>query len=288
MSTRQAKLAVESRAYPLFRYDPDAGKKPEECFDLEGNPAPDEDWPAYTIQYEESGVRKEMELPMTFADFAITEIRFRKHFRVAPVDTWNENMVPLAEFLDLEEDDREGKFPFLWSVNEKQQLSRLLVAKPMVESCEDRRDFWTMLRALAGLDKASREEIATEVRGEIAGKIASGLMQLAGGDGAGVAALTGAAPAPTGEAGAAVGDYMAPWIETDQCTACDECIDLNSRIFAYNQSKKAYIKDPTAGPYKDLVKSAERCTARVIHPGLPGDRSAKDIEKWIKRGEKYN
>ena len=60
------------------------------------------------------------------------------------------------------------------------------------------------------------------------------------------------------------------------------------RIFAYNESKKAYIKDPTAGPYKDLVKSAERCTARVIHPGLPGDRSTKDIAKWIKRGEKYN
>ena len=40
MSAHQAKLAVESRAYPLFRYDPDAGKTPEECFDLEGNPAP--------------------------------------------------------------------------------------------------------------------------------------------------------------------------------------------------------------------------------------------------------
>jgi pyruvate-ferredoxin/flavodoxin oxidoreductase len=288
MSTRQAKLAVESRAYPLFRYDPDAGKTPEECFDLEGNPAPDEDWPTYTIQYEEGGVRKEMELPMTFADFAITEIRFRKHFRVAPVDTWNENMVPLAEFLEFEEEDREGKFPFLWSVNEKQQLSRLLVAKPMVESCEDRNDFWIMLRAMAGLDKASREEIAAEVRGEITGRIASGLIQLVGGNGAGVAALTGAAPAPAGEAPAAGGDYMAPWIDTDQCTACDECINLNSRIFAYNESKKAYIKDPTAGPYKDLVKSAERCTARVVHPGLPGDRSAKDIEKWIKRGEKYN
>jgi pyruvate-ferredoxin/flavodoxin oxidoreductase len=39
MSAHQAKLAVESRAYPLFRYDPDAGKTAEECFDLEGNPA---------------------------------------------------------------------------------------------------------------------------------------------------------------------------------------------------------------------------------------------------------
>jgi pyruvate-ferredoxin/flavodoxin oxidoreductase len=291
MSARQGKLVVESRAYPLFRYDPDAGKTPEECFDLESNPAPDQDWPTYTLAYEEGGVQKEMELAMTFADFAITETRFRKHFRVAPVDTWNESMVPLAEFLELDEDDREGRFPYVWSVDKKRQLSRLLVAKPMVESSEDRRDFWTMLRALAGIGKASSEEIADEVRREIAGKLASSLMKLAGGGDGGVAALAGLAPEPAAAAAApAAGGvgYMAPWIDTDQCTACDECTNLNSKIFVYNENKKAYIKNPTGGPYKDLVKSAERCTARVIHPGLPADRSAKDIEKWIKRGEKYN
>jgi pyruvate-ferredoxin/flavodoxin oxidoreductase len=59
-------------------------------------------------------------------------------------------------------------------------------------------------------------------------------------------------------------------------------------MFAYNEGKKAFIQDPDAGPYSHLVKAAERCTARVIHPGLPRDRSAKDIDKWIRRGEKYN
>ncbi len=41
MSAAQSKLAVESRAYPLFRYNPDAGTTLEECFDLEGNPQVD-------------------------------------------------------------------------------------------------------------------------------------------------------------------------------------------------------------------------------------------------------
>ena len=54
------------------------------------------------------------------------------------------------------------------------------------------------------------------------------------------------------------------------------------------REKKAVIKDRRGGPYKDLVKAAERCTARVIHPGLPEDRTEKDIDKWIKRGEKFN
>jgi pyruvate-ferredoxin/flavodoxin oxidoreductase len=81
---------------------------------------------------------------------------------------------------------------------------------------------------------------------------------------------------------------MAPWLDTEDCTACDECTNLNDRLFAYNASKKAYIKDADGGPYRDLVKAAEKCTARIIHPGLPRGRDGKDILKWIKRGEKYN
>jgi pyruvate-ferredoxin/flavodoxin oxidoreductase len=301
MSAQQAKLAVESRAYPLFRYDPDAGKTPEECFDLEGNPALDLDWPSYQLRYQQGGREKELEIPLTFADFAITEVRFRKHFRMAPPDTWNEKMVPLAEFLGMEADEREDRFPFVWSVDRKQQLTRLLVDRVMVESCEERRDFWTLLRALAGVGRKepSREEIEAEVRQEVVGRIASGLMQLAGGAGEAVAALAGAEPAPAG--GSAVGGapasggaaadadgYMAPWIDSAECTACDECVRLNPAIFAYGDDGKATIRDPRGGPYSDLVKAAERCTARVIHPGLPKDRTGKDAAKWIARGQKYN
>ncbi len=295
MGSTQAKLAVESRAYPLFRYDPDAGQTPAECFDLDGNPAMDEAWPTYQLHYKEGERDKVMDLPLTFADFAMTEARFRKHFRVAPPDTWNDSMVPLADFLALEPDDREGLFPFVWTVDKKQHLSRLLVSAPLVKSCEERQDFWVMLRALGGVDKAvvSREDIEAEVRNHMVGRLANGLMQLVMGGSADAAAVLTAAPAaaqastPTNGAGGA-GDYLAPWIESSECTACDECIKINPKIFVYNADKKATIKDPKGGPFKDLVKAAERCTARVIHPGLPADRSAKGIDGLVKRAEKYN
>ncbi|MCG8462466.1 MAG: thiamine pyrophosphate-dependent enzyme, partial [Holophagales bacterium] len=304
-SHRQAKLAVESRAYPLFRYDPDAGTTPEECFDLEGNPGLDQLWPTYTLRYKDGSRDKQLEVPMTFVDFAITEVRFRKHFRAAPPDTWNDNMVPLADFLEMDGDEREGRFPYVWSVDREERLSRLLVAEPMVQSAEDRRDFWIQLRALAGVGKEeiSRGELEEQARREVVGKIASGLMRLAGGEGddtgqAGGALLAGLVGSDTEAAGAATGsapaaghlegDFMAPWLDTEECTSCDECIQLNPKIFAYNENKKAYIQDPAAGPYRDLVRAAEKCTARVIHPGLPADRSDKDIDKWIERGKKYN
>ncbi len=43
-STRQAKLAVESRAFPLFVYDPRKGPSIAERLSLTGNPAVKEDW----------------------------------------------------------------------------------------------------------------------------------------------------------------------------------------------------------------------------------------------------
>ncbi len=77
MAEHQSKLAVESRAYPLIRYNPDKGILPEECFDLEGNPAIDTDWPTYTLEYtDEKGKKSKMEVPLTFADFAVTEGAF--------------------------------------------------------------------------------------------------------------------------------------------------------------------------------------------------------------------
>ncbi len=297
MSARQAKLAVESRAYPLFRYNPDKGVAPEECFDLEGNPALEDEWPTYALKYRQGGRTKEMAIPMTFADFAITEARFRKHFRMAPQETWTDDMVPLAEFLDLDEDAREGKFPFVWSVDRKERLTRLLLDKSMVESNEDRRDFWAMLRALAGVgrqaEEAASEQLEQQVRQEVVGRIAAGLMKMAAGEAGELDVAAALEQAPTEAPPADVtpqsdGDYMAPWIDTEDCTSCDECVNLNGKIFVYSDKKKAIIQDPGGGPYSDLVKAAEKCTAQVIHPGLPRDRSGKDIDKWIKRGEKYN
>jgi len=303
MSAHQARLAVESRAYPLFRYNPDLGNRPEDCFDLDGNPAMDQDWPTYELKYTVDGRLKSMPLPMTFADFAATEIRFRKHFRFAPEDSWNEKMLPLVEFLELSPEDREGRFPYIWSVNRERELMRLLVAQPIVKACEDRRDFWIMLRSIAKSDETlpDRQAIENEVRRELTNRITAGLMQWMTGESvAGISAAPNSVVQSTAHTAdvqtsdqanapaSAPQDYLAPWIDTPQCTACDECIHLNPNIFAYNEQKKAIIKNPLGGPYRDLVKAAERCSAQIIHPGLPKDRSEKDIDKWVARAEKYN
>jgi len=69
-STHQAKLAVESRAFPIFIYDPRKGEKIRERLSLVGNPAQKEDW----------WTPPKGDKPLTFIDFARSEGRFAKQF----------------------------------------------------------------------------------------------------------------------------------------------------------------------------------------------------------------
>ena len=78
------------------------------------------------------------------------------------------------------------------------------------------------------------------------------------------------------------------YIDFERCTTCDECTNLNKKMFAYNANKQAQIKDPRAGTFQQLVIAAERCPVAIIHPGTPLNPKEKDLEKWVKRGAKFN
>ena len=67
-----------------------------------------------------------------------------------------------------------------------------------------------------------------------------------------------------------------PYIDSFLCTSCNDCINLNPRMFKYNHDRQAFIADASAGTYRELVKAAEICPAHCIHPGAPraGDETA--------------
>ncbi|MDZ7783870.1 MAG: thiamine pyrophosphate-dependent enzyme [Halioglobus sp.] len=283
MGYRQAKLAVESRAYPLFRYNPDRGDTAQACFDLDGNPDMDAIWPEYSLSYREAGREKTLQVPMTFADFAMTEGRFRRHFRTAPPDTWHDDMVQLADYIDLAPESREGVVPYIWTIDDKQHLSRLIMDETMVASCEERRGFWVMLRALAGASPGEAPVSIDEaaVRRDVIGRIARGLLELAGegeNDSPAAESSPAADAAPdSGEPARPAGEALAPWIDSEDCTACDECIRTNSRIFAYNDRGKATIADPRGRPdYKDLVRAAAEVPG-ADYPPRPAPRARRAV-----------
>ncbi|RTR33560.1 2-oxoacid:acceptor oxidoreductase family protein [Shewanella atlantica] len=292
-STSQAKLAMDSRAYPLFKFDPDAGTTFEECCSIKGNPAVNDDWLTYQIDYiDDEGKAGRLEVPLTFADFAVTEGRFRKQFRQAPPETWNDDMVQLHLFLDLDEDERQGKFPYIWGVDARNHLTRILVAQPMVLSCEERRQFWHQLRSIAGEDvksKVDAKAVADQARAEMAQSLAANLLAMSCGNvTAPDSSLTAGVTAVVAETSTAAPlDYEPVWIETPECTACDECINLAPGIFQYNDDKLAVVMNRQGGTFEDIVKSAEKCTAQAIHPGTPWNSAERNLDKLIKRSEKF-
>jgi pyruvate-ferredoxin/flavodoxin oxidoreductase len=357
-SRQAARLALESRAFPYLTYDPDAGSTFADCLSLEGNPSVEDLWPTYSLKYEtDDGVESTLELPLTIADWAATEGRFKKHFKDVPVEDWTDDMVPFHQYLDLDPADREGKVPFIYTLHGR-KLSRLSASKEMVALAEERRLFWSQLRQLAGIEiaPAVRERIASVLEGEfearastlkaeyerqiadlkanyahvVARRLAEGLIQVAEGRTVGdlvstalaapytaapaaVAAVTpsaamsavavaepvavakpvaAVAPAAAVSAPAAAADgdamVMEPYIESALCTSCNECTNISKKLFAYNQNKQAYIKDPRGGTFQQLVKAAELCPVRIIHPGTPLNPKEKDLDKWVARAAAFN
>ena len=69
-SITQAKLAVESRAFPLLVFDPRKGERLRDCLSLQGNPAMKDDW------YVDPRTTE----PVDFITFAKSEGRFARHF----------------------------------------------------------------------------------------------------------------------------------------------------------------------------------------------------------------
>ncbi|HEX9565620.1 MAG TPA: 2-oxoacid:acceptor oxidoreductase family protein [Gemmatimonadaceae bacterium] len=370
-SQHAARLALESRAFPFLTYDPDAGPSLSDCLSLDGNPAVDDTWPTYSLAWvDEAGARQTMELPLTIADWAATEGRFKRHFTEVAAANWTEEMILFHEYLALPADERPGKIPFIWALDRDTHLRRLRCPPEIVALAQERMAFWSQLREMAGMEVAEsvRDRVTGNMEQEFADKVdalrrdyearlaelrttypqliarrlAEGLLRSAGGarsvsellsDHAslpdlaslttmtspvpGVSATSGtlaggaapnangagasssvdpkfsapAAPAPVAAAAPdESGDDLAieAYIESARCTTCNECTNLNGKMFAYNAEKQAYIKDPKAGTFAQMVQAAEKCPVGAIHPGTPLNPKEKDLAKWIERARPFN
>ena len=78
-----------------------------------------------------------------------------------------------------------------------------------------------------------------------------------------------------------------PYIETPRCTTCNECTNINNKMFAYNENKQAYVANPDAGTFAQLVEAAESCQVSIIHPGKPRNPQEPGLEELLVRAEPF-
>ena len=351
-----ARLALESRAFPYLTFDPDAGTAWADCLSLDGNPSVDDDWPTYTLDHlDENGEAQSLELPLTIADWAATEGRFRKHFKKANADNGTE-LILFHEYVGLSASEREGKTPFIYVTGTDKKAERWTVSAEIVRLAEERLQFWAQLRELAGVvvAQSTRDRINDSLQSELDAKLAAltqdyeskladlkatyptvvarqlaeGLLKAVPQIGPMIAAsgfvmpipakpveaakqVAPPAPPPAAPPTAPIGVApppvqekveaknveatppeessltIDPYIETERCTSCNECTNVNKKMFAYNADKQAYIKDARSGTFAQLVQAAEKCPVGAIHPGTPLNPKEKDLEKWLERARAF-
>ncbi|MBI2960383.1 MAG: hypothetical protein HYY28_08725 [Betaproteobacteria bacterium] len=289
-----AAAAMESRAFPAFAYDPSAGADWASRFSIADNPQAEADWPVASLAYEdEDHQRASEEIAFTLVDFLACDRRFDAHFARVPRAKWNGSLVSVSECLASQSKGMPDRIPSVLVVDADNVLQRNIVDGQLIREARRCRDNWHSLQELGGIhnshaqallarEKKAWEEIAQR-EAESRAKAAKPVAEAQTSAPASATQAAEAAPAPAEPER----DPDMAYIETARCSTCNECTLLNNKMFAYNDNQQAYIKDPDAGTFRQMVEAAESCQVSVIHPGKPRNPNEPGLEELIKRAEPF-
>jgi len=258
--------ALEARAFPAFSYDPTAGSDWASRFSLAGNPQPERAWPVHRMTYADARLQRVVqEVPFTFADFAACDRRRADQFALVPGHV-SPDEVPSLLMIDADE-----------------ILHPVIADAQVMSEAGACADAWRSLQELGGIHNSHAEK-------EVARERAAWEARAVEAPAAAAAAIEAAAPVEAAAAGAteaAVPSGDDPYIETPRCSTCNECTRLNPRMFAYDGNQQAFIKDPDAGTYAELVQAAESCQLAIIHPGKPRNPKEPGLDELRERAQPF-
>jgi ferredoxin len=301
-----AAAAMDSRAFPAFTYDPYAGDNLAARFSLEDNPQPEADWPVDAFEYADENLQRVIEeMPFTVADFVLCDKRYAAHFARVPRERWNSAMIPADEWLARDPKSIGDAIPFVLAVDPEDKLQRVIVDTRLMQTVARSRTFWHRLQEQGGIhnshadillarEKAKWEAAKAKELDEAKASISASAAAPATAGGPGTAAATGAAPAGATAAAAPAAEPAAPerdpdvaWIDTARCPSCNECQNINDKMFKYNENKQAYIADVRAGTYRQMIEAAESCQVAIIHPGKPWNPNEPGLDELLQRAEAF-
>lgn len=289
-----AAAAAESRAFPSFTYDASAGASWAARFSLAGNSQVELDWPVQRLDYEDEDQQRVSEdVAFTFVDFMACDRRCAKHFAEVPRAKWDDKMRPVSEFL-VRESEELSQVPCLLMVDDDNHLQKAIVDEKLMRDAHACMAAWHSLQELGGVHNSHAAALVERERKMWAEQAPPVTEQ--------AQPPVTAAPIQSGAAAAAPAEATAPaaaaetapetpsdepYIETARCTTCNECTQINDKMFGYDANKQASIIDPDAGTYLQLVEAAESCQVSIIHPGKPRNPNEPGLEDLMKRAEPF-
>jgi len=282
-----AAAATESRAFPVFAYDPSAGHDWASRFSLTNNPQPEADWPEHTFDYEDKDRKRVTDtVAFTFVDFVALDERYARHLARVPSSHWVDAMTSVGEALANDPGDQPGRLPGILMVDGADQLQKVLVDEKLLREARRCRESWHSLQELGGIHNSYAERMLADERRQRAEEAerAAGTTEVTPPPPAEAAAEQVATVEPEPELELSPDE---PYIETARCTTCNECTQINDKMFAYNENQQAFIADPDAGTYAQLVEAAESCQVAIIHPGKPRNPDEPGLDDLLARAEPF-
>jgi pyruvate/2-oxoacid:ferredoxin oxidoreductase beta subunit len=279
--------AMESRAFPAFVYDPPAGVDWATRFSVAGNPQPEQDWPVHPLAYEDGDHQSVAEtVAFTAADFLACDRRYATHFARLPRAAGCGQMVAAAEAIAHGTDLTTDRVPYVLMVDAGNRLHKVMTDNFMIREARRIGARWRSLRELGGIHNSHAERLLARERAAWAWEQQR---DIATAPAVAETVAPAGAPEQMAEAVAAEPEHSSdePYIETARCSSCNECTQINNKMFAYNRDKQAYIVDPAAGTYRQLVEAAESCQVCVIHPGKPRNPGEAGLDELLRRAEPF-
>ncbi len=159
--------ALESRAHPFFRYDPEKGKSWAQRLNFDGNSQPLRDWPVYQLPCDTAdGAASSLNLAFSFADYALLEPVYHGHFQPISVECPEDDLITVDVWTTLGGDELARKVPYVWAVDAEQRLHRLAISRRLALACRDRLGFWHTLQEMAGINNEYARRAAEKARRE--------------------------------------------------------------------------------------------------------------------------
>ncbi len=299
-----AAAATESRAFPSIVFDPSAGSDWATRLVVDSNPSPHDPWPVYPFEYESGTLEMHSEdLAFTLADFMAMDERYGEQFAIVPQSGWSDVMTTISDSLSNSKTSKgqvngrtglPNAVPCISLVDGEGRLQRAIVNRRALEETRRSQSMWRSLQELGGINNSHARIAELRADERFASQITSN-------------PATTATPVQPAKAQAAIpvlsepvtasdiavsitaeshGDD--PYIETPRCTTCNECTQVNDKLFVYNAERQASIGDVTAGTFRQLVEAAEGCQVSIIHPGKPRNLKEPGIEDLMKRAAQFN
>lgn len=143
--------AVLSRAFPLFRYDPDQSDVFLKRFSLNENPDLNCVWSSTELEFmSASGKKDRLVKSVTFADFAAIESQYQNDFVDLPVEQMN-RAVPVDAYLEMRVADRHSKIPYVITMNAQGELVKKVPSRRIIAQTADKKHLWMSLCEMAGV-----------------------------------------------------------------------------------------------------------------------------------------